>query len=121
MESPDVAVLATHDHHALVTDVTHKKTARGLKSRDVTDILPCPVKDLLLFLLVDLRIKVIPPRERISSQGIASEASGVRQDSHIRKSRIRQYVKHEDGAYPNGSLSQMQHKIKDKCPGWLGD
>tara|TARA_Y100001934_G_C12222239_1_gene711287 strand:- start:973 stop:1167 length:195 start_codon:yes stop_codon:yes gene_type:complete len=64
----------------------------------MTDILPCPVKNLFLLLLIDLRVKVIPAWKRISRQGIFSEPSGVRKFVHIRKSPIRQYVKHEDGA-----------------------
>ena len=85
VESPKVAVLASDNDYALVTNVTHKITAHRPKSRDMTNILPCPVKDLFLLLFVDLWIEVILPRKRIRRQGVVSESPWVRQVIHIRK------------------------------------
>ena len=85
VESPKVAVLASDNDYALVTNVTHKITAGRFKSGDMANILPCSIKDLFLFLLIDLCIEVILPRKRIRRQGVVSESPWVRQVIHIRK------------------------------------
>jgi len=78
VEGPNAVVLAAYNHNTLVADVTYKKTACRSKSGDMASILPCSIKDLFLFLLIDLGIEVILPRKRIRGQGIVSESSRIR-------------------------------------------